>query len=44
MQVLFFTHHTRLVELARAAVPATLLTVHELTSAPAFALTSPAPA
>jgi uncharacterized protein YhaN len=44
MQVLFFTHHTRLVDLARAAVPAASLTVHELTSAPAFALTSPPPA
>ncbi len=34
MQVLFFTHHARLVDLARAAVPASLLTVHELSSAP----------
>jgi uncharacterized protein YhaN len=32
MQVLFFTHHARLVELARAAVPACSLTVHELSS------------
>ena len=39
MQVLFFTHHTRLVELARAAVPPSSLTVHELTSAPAVAVT-----
>ncbi len=30
MQVLFFTHHTRMVDLARAAVPAAALTVHEL--------------
>jgi uncharacterized protein YhaN len=35
MQVLFFTHHARLVELARAAVPASSLTVHELSSTPA---------
>jgi uncharacterized protein YhaN len=34
MQVLFFTHHARLVDLARAAVPAGALTVHELASAP----------
>jgi uncharacterized protein YhaN len=32
MQVLFFTHHARVVDLARAAVPAGLLTVHELAS------------
>lgn len=32
MQVLFFTHHTRIVELARAAVPASSLTVHELST------------
>jgi uncharacterized protein YhaN len=44
MQVLFFTHHARLVDLARAAVPASSLTVHELTSAPAFALTASPPA
>ena len=43
MQVLFFTHHTRLVELARAAVPPSSLTVHELTSAPAVAVTAPPP-
>ncbi len=30
MQVLFFTHHARMVDLARAAVPAGTLTVHEL--------------
>lgn len=30
MQVLFFTHHARLVELAREAVPASALVVHEL--------------
>jgi uncharacterized protein YhaN len=32
MQVLFFTHHARLVELARSALPAATLTVHELAS------------
>ena len=32
MQVLFFTHHARLVDLARASVPASSLTIHELTS------------
>lgn len=32
MQVLFFTHHTHLVDLARSAVPASALTVHELAS------------
>lgn len=32
MQVLFFTHHARLVELARAAVPSGELHVHELSS------------
>lgn len=32
VQVLFFTHHARLVDLARAAIPATDLTVHELTT------------
>jgi uncharacterized protein YhaN len=38
MQVLFFTHHARLVELARAAVPAGQLVVHELAgSSPAAA-------
>ncbi|MDB4943727.1 MAG: double-strand break repair Rad50 ATPase, partial [Labilithrix sp.] len=30
MQVLFFTHHARMVDLARAAIPAASLTVHEL--------------
>ncbi len=30
IQILFFTHHARLVELARAAVPADRLVVHEL--------------
>jgi uncharacterized protein YhaN len=44
MQVLFFTHHTRLVELARAAVPASSLTVHELSSAPAVAASAAPPA
>jgi len=34
MQVLFFTHHARLVELARASVPASDLVVHELVSGP----------
>ena len=34
MQVLFFTHHARLVELARSALPASALTVHELATAP----------
>jgi uncharacterized protein YhaN len=33
MQVIFFTHHARDVELARAAVPAAQLHVHELVSA-----------
>ncbi|HVH47151.1 MAG TPA: hypothetical protein VM925_32640, partial [Labilithrix sp.] len=33
MQVLFFTHHARLVELARSAIPASELVVHELSSA-----------
>lgn len=32
MQVLFFTHHARLVELARARVPPSDLVVHELVS------------
>src|SRR6185436_2693065 len=32
MQVLFFTHHARMADLARAAVPASALTVHELAS------------
>jgi uncharacterized protein YhaN len=35
MQVLFFTHHARVVDLARSAVPAASLTVHELSSASA---------
>jgi hypothetical protein len=30
VQVLFFTHHARIVDLARAAIPAKELTVHEL--------------
>ncbi|MBX3197157.1 MAG: AAA family ATPase [Labilithrix sp.] len=34
MQVLFFTHHARLVDLARASVPAGDLSVHELVSGP----------
>jgi uncharacterized protein YhaN len=32
MQVLFFTHHARMVDLAREAIPASSLTIHELTS------------
>ncbi len=32
MQVLFFTHHARLVELARAAIPPNELVIHELTN------------
>jgi len=44
MQVLFFTHHARLVEIARAAVPEGQLTVHELTPAQVTsAVASPAP-
>lgn len=39
MQVIFFTHHARLVELARSAVPASSLTVHEL-AGPSFAAAS----
>ena len=34
MQVLFFTHHARLVDQARSAIPAESLTVHELTASP----------
>jgi uncharacterized protein YhaN len=30
VQVLFFTHHARLVDLARAAIPSSDLTIHEL--------------
>ena len=41
MQVLFFTHHARLVNLARASVPASDLVVHELVSGP-YATQSPA--
>ena len=41
MQVLFFTHHARLVELAKAAVPADLLVVHELAPAAALETASP---
>ncbi|MBX3188087.1 MAG: AAA family ATPase [Labilithrix sp.] len=36
MQVVFFTHHARLVELARAALAPGELTVHELATAPAI--------
>ena len=42
MQVLFFTHHARMVDLARAAVPAGSLTVHELASPVAPAPVLPA--
>ncbi len=31
MQIVFFTHHARMVDLAREAIPASSLTVHELT-------------
>jgi uncharacterized protein YhaN len=34
MQVLFFTHHARLVDLARTAIAASDLVVHELVSGP----------
>lgn len=44
MQVLFFTHHARLVELARAAVPARDLHVHELASPAVPAASAAAPA
>jgi uncharacterized protein YhaN len=44
IQVLFFTHHARLVELARAAVPASSLTVHELASGPTVSVSAAAPA
>ena len=43
MQVLFFTHHTRIVELARSAVPASSLTIHELASPPVITASAPAP-
>ena len=33
-QVLFFTHHARLVELARSAIPADRLVIHELAGRP----------
>lgn len=38
MQVLFFTHHARMVDLARAAVPSGAFTVHELATYGAPAL------
>jgi uncharacterized protein YhaN len=41
MQVLFFTHHARVVELARAAVASSSLTVHELASPAAVAAAVP---
>jgi hypothetical protein len=34
MQVLFFTHHARLVELAQAAVAPSALVVHDLSARP----------
>jgi len=43
MQVLFFTHHARLVELASSAVPASSLTIHELASPSAVAAAAAAP-
>jgi uncharacterized protein YhaN len=44
-QVLFFTHHARMVELAREAIPQTALTVHELAGpAPSVGAAAPAPA
>ena len=43
MQVLFFTHHARMVELARVAVPPSSLTIHELASPPALAVAASAP-
>jgi uncharacterized protein YhaN len=42
VQVLFFTHHARLVDLARAAIPASDLTVHELAT-PRLELVAPPP-
>ncbi|HSO40548.1 MAG TPA: hypothetical protein VLT33_48810, partial [Labilithrix sp.] len=42
MQVLFFTHHARMVDLARSAVPPGALTVHELSAAPAALASAPA--
>lgn len=44
IQVLFFTHHARLVDLARAAVPASSLTVHDLARLPSVVAAAPAPA
>ena len=43
MQVLFFTHHARLVDLATAAVPASSLTIHELTGPSVVAAVSAPP-
>jgi len=43
MQVLFFTHHARLVELATSALPASSLTIHELASPSVVAAAAPAP-
>ena len=42
MQVLFFTHHARMLDLARAAVPSSSLTIHELASPAAVAALVPA--
>ena len=41
IQVLFFTHHARLVDLARRAVPPGLLVVHELQGRSPAAVPSP---
>ena len=47
IQVLFFTHHARMIELAKVAVPASSLTVHELGGADVraggFAMTAGSP-
>ncbi len=43
MQVLFFTHHARLVDLATAAIPAPSLTIHELASPSLVAAVSAPP-
>lgn len=42
VQVIFFTHHARLVDLAQSSIPKTDLTIHELTSPrPALVPSSP---
>jgi uncharacterized protein YhaN len=43
MQVLFFTHHARLVDLAQAAIPKTELTIHELATPRPELVASPLP-